>query len=548
MTTTPDLSQICPTTTHAALTRAAFLGPDVEAIVGPGERCTYRRLSERVAVVRSALHRFGVRHGDHVALCMGNGVRWVEIFLAASSLGAVVVPVNTRFRTEELAYVLRQSRASLLITADVFLRIDFIGMLRTIAPEIDDAAPLESRALPDLRHVVVVGDDVPAGAESWEALLANADSSTDTGVDAMASPDDVALIQYTSGTTSFPKGVLLTHRSMCANGFFSGGRMGLRIGDRFHSARPFFHVAGSSLSILACLQHVATLVTMDRFEAGEALRLFEVERCTHFSGNDTIALMIVGHPDVTTRKLYLRGAWVAASAAVVRQVIDVLGAAECVVGYGLSEASPNVAQSSWWEPEDVRVSTAMALEPGVEVSIRRLDTGAPASANEDGEILVRGWNVMVGYWDKPEETRAALCDGWLRTGDVGHLDDTGRLVFTGRTKELIRVGGENVAPAEVENALHGHPAIVQAVVVGVPDDRLVEVPFAFLRLAEGMELDVDDLRRWCKERMAGFRIPAHFRIVADFESIGMTASGKVRKTDAALAAHEILKSAASVAK
>ena len=539
-----DLDRICPTTTHAALARAAFIAPDVEAIVASGGRCTYRQLSDRVAVIRSALHHSGVEPGDHVALCMGNGIRWLEIFLATTSLGAVVVPVNTRFRAEELAYVLRQSRASTLITADVFLRTDFIGMLRAITPQVDDAAPFESAELPDLRRLVVVGDNVPAGADSWEALLGRAGAA----VGPAASPDDVALIQYTSGTTSFPKGVLLTHRSLCANGFFSGGRMGLRVGDRFHSARPFFHVAGSSLSILACLQHVSTLVTMDRFEPGEALRLFEEERCTHFSGNDTIALMLIGHPDVATRTLHLRGAWVAASAAVVRQVIDVLGATECVVGYGLSEASPNVAQSSWWEPEDLRVSTSMALEPGVEVCIRRLDTGEAALANGPGDIHVRGWNVMVGYWDKPEETRAALDeDRWLATGDVGFLDDAGRLVFTGRTKELIRVGGENVAPAEVENALHSHPAIVQAVVVGVPDDRLIEVPFAFLRLSVGTDLDLGELRRWCGERMAGFRIPKYFRIVADFESIGMTASGKVRKSDAAVVAREGLELTRSTA-
>lgn len=540
-----DLTTVCPTTTHAALARAAAIAPHVEAIVASGERCTYAELERRVALARVALHAVGVRHGDHVALCMGNSVRWVECFLAISSLGAVVVPINTRFRADEMAYALRQSKSSVLITCDAFLRVDFVDMLRSIAPGIDGQAPLELPQLPELRHLLVVGDDVPSGAQAWEALLARSDGD----IPAAAQPDDIALIQYTSGTTSFPKGVLLTHRGMCANGFFSGGRMGLRLADRFHSARPFFHVAGSSLSVLACIQHVSTLVTMDRFEPGEALRLFEQERCTHFSGNDTIALMLIGHPDVATRKRYLRGAWVAASAAVVRQVIDVLGAKECVVGYGLSEASPNVAQSSWWEPEEVRVSTAMALEPGIEVSIRSLETGNVAAPYERGEILVRGWNVMVGYWDKPEETRAAVDhDGWLSTGDVGYLDESGRLVFTGRTKELIRVGGENVAPAEVENCLHDHPAVVQAVVVGVPDERLMEVPFAFLLLAEGAQLDIEDLRTWCKARMAGFRIPRHFLVVEDFELIGMTASGKVRKTDAAVVARESLRLAPGTVK
>ncbi|MGV9862372.1 AMP-binding protein [Rhodococcus koreensis] len=534
------LDGLCPLTTHHALHRAATIGPDVEAIVTARERVTFRELAANAAAVTRALNAHGVRKGDHVAVCLGNGARWVEIFLAVTALGAVVVPVNTRFRADEMAHVLNQSRSSLLITADAFLRVDFIGMLRQIAPGVD--APFSAGdlpELPDLGAVVVVGNNIPAGARQWEDFLAGGAHLPD--LRPAAEPDDVALIQYTSGTTSFPKGVLLTHRSLCANGFFSGGRLGLRLADRFHSARPFFHVAGSSLSVLACIQHVCTLVTMDRFEPGETLRLFEEERCTHFSGNDTIALMILGHPDVHTRRLHLRGAWVAATSSIVRQVIDVLGATECVVGYGLSEASPNVAQSCWWEPEEVRVSTAMRIEPGVEVRISSLPDGGALPAGERGEIQVRGWNVMHGYFDLPEQTRSAIDDdGWLHTGDVGYLDDSGRLVFTGRTKELIRVGGENVAPAEVEDILHKHPAIGQAVVVGVPDPRLIEVPFAFIQLTVDSHLDQEEVTQWCKQHMAGFKIPRHLHIVTDFESIGMTASGKVRKTDAVAVANKIL--------
>jgi fatty-acyl-CoA synthase len=534
------LDGVCPLTTHDALRRAATIGPDVEAIVTSRERVTYRDLITQSDHIRSALAAQGVRKGDHVAVCLGNGPRWVEVFLAVTALGAVVVPVNTRFRADEMAHVLRQSQSALLITADRFLRVDFIDILRQIAPGIDGPFTAgDLPKLPDLGAVVVIGSDVPTGAEQWDTFLAAGKGLALPA--AVAHPNDVALIQYTSGTTSFPKGVLLTHRSMCANGFFSGGRLGLRIADRFHSARPFFHVAGSSLSVLACIQHVCTLVTMDRFKPGETLRLFEHERCTHFSGNDTIALMILGHPDIRTRTLYLRGAWVAASSSIVRQVIDVLGATECVVGYGLSEASPNVAQSCWWEPEEVRVSTAMTLEPGVEVRIRSLTDGADVGPGTRGEILVRGWNVMQGYYNLPEQTRSALSDdGWLDTGDIGYLDDSGRLVFTGRTKELIRVGGENVAPAEVEDILHKHPAIRQAVVVGVPDPRLLEVPFAFIQLSVDSTLDQDELTQWCKQHMAGFKIPRHLQIVTDFESIGMTASGKVRKSDAVAVANKIL--------
>ena len=266
---------------------------------------------------------------------------------------------------------------------------------------------------------------------------------------------------------------------------------------------------------------------MERFEPGEALALMEAERCTHFSGNDTMALMLLNHLDRPTRHLVLRGAWCAASPSIVQRVIDEMGARECVVGYGLSEASPNVAQSCWWEPEAVRVSAAMRPQPGVEVRI------AP-----DGEIQVRGYTVMQGYFDKPEETAKALdADGWLSTGDLGRLDAEGRLLFLGRAKDIIRVGGENVAPAEIEDVLHRHPAVRQAVVVGVPDPRLMEVPCAFVILNDGHAAEGDAVLAWARDRMAGFKVPRYIRFVDGFEAIGMTASSKIQKKQ--LQAHAI---------
>ncbi|MFC6882257.1 MULTISPECIES: AMP-binding protein [Actinomadura] len=530
-----NLTGICPLTADAALRRAAALAPDVQAVVSAQGSATYAELDAEVGAVRAALAAAGVRRGDHVAVCLGNGPRWVALLVAIGSLGAVTVPVNTRFRAEEVAYVLRQSRARLLFTADRFLSSDFAAMLREVCPGVD--ASLPDPSLPDLRDVVVLGPDVPSAARSWEEFLA----APAPPVAPRSAPDDVLLIQYTSGTTSYPKGVLLTHRSMCADAFFSGARLGLRAGDRFHSARPFFHAAGSTLSVLACLQHAATLVTMDRFEAGEALRLMEAERCTHFSGNDTIALMLLNHPDLPRRRLRLRGAWLAASPTIVRRVIGELGASECVAGYGLSEASPNVAQSAWWEPEDVRAAGRMLPQPGVEVAVRDPATGLDRPAGETGEIFVRGWNVMRGYYAMPAETAEVLSpDGWLSTGDLGRLGPDGRLEFAGRAKEIIRVGGENVAPAEVEDVLHRHPEIRQAAVVGVPDARLMEVPFAFVVLGEGCRADPEEILGWARERLAGFKAPRHLRVVEGFEEIGMTASSKVQKRHLAAYARRLL--------
>lgn len=529
-----DIGALCPTTIAAALERAATLAGDVEAVVVGDGRLTYAELAAEVSRIRGGLAAQGVKRGDHVGLCLGNSTLWVSIFLAIGTLGAVTVPINTRFVAAEMAYALRQSKVSRLILCDRFLKIDFIGMLRQIDPAIDERLP--APALPDLRQVIVIGKDVPPAALSWEALLASS-----TGPAPMAcSPHDPLLIQYTSGTTSFPKGVLLTQRSMLGNAFVSGHRMGLRVGDRFHTARPFFHVAGTTLSILSCLQHMATLVSMDRFEPGEALRLMEEERCTHFSGNDTMALMLLSHPDRMARRLVLRGAWLAASPTIVARVIDEFGARECVVGYGLSEASPNVAQSCWWEPEAIRISAAMQPQPGIEVRILK-DDGAQAASGEPGEIRVRGWSVMQEYFDKPDETRAALSpDGWLSTGDLGALDENGRLTFLGRAKEIVRVGGENVSPAEVENVLHRHAAIRQAAVIGVPDQRLVEVTGAFVILKEGAHAEPADIIDWAKSHMAGFKVPRHVWIVESFEAIGMTASAKIQKKQLAEHASKLI--------
>ncbi|WP_329034228.1 AMP-binding protein [Streptomyces sp. NBC_00178] len=529
-----NLRQACPLTAHEALERAALLAPDVEAVVTAGERLTYAELAAEVSRIRSALAGAGIGRGDRVGLCLGNGPRWVALFVALGSVGAVTVPVNTRYTADEVEHTLVHAGVTTLFTADRVLRVDLLDILRDLGVGAD-GTPTGAR-LPGLGRVVVCGDEVPGWATSWPDFLSE---GTDE-VPATGTPDDILLVQYTSGTTSRPKGVLLTHRSMCADAFFSGARLGLRPGDRFHSARPFFHVAGSTLSVLAAMQHATTLVTMPKFEPAEALRLMEQEGCTHFSGNDTIALMLLNHPDRARRTLRLRGAWVAASPTVIRRVIDELGAGECVAGYGLSEASPNVAQSCWWEDDEVRASGAMLVQPGVEVRIRAADDTRDCAPGEPGAILVRGWNVMRGYLDAPEATAAVVdSDGWLDTGDVGALDVTGRLHFVGRTKDIIRVGGENVAPADLENTLHRHPDVRQAVVVGVPDERLVEVPFAFVVLT-GPGTTEDELIAWARTRMAGFKVPRHLRIVDGFESIGMTASSKIQRNRLAAHARHLL--------
>ena len=276
-------------------------------------------------------------------------------------------------------------------------------------------------------------------------------------------------------------------------------------------------MAGTTLSALMALVAGACLVTLPTFEAGAALEMMERERCTLVSGNDTLFQMMMAHPDFPKRKLHLRGGWAAAGPQTMRAIIDKLGAKAICAAYGLSEASPNVVMSDWRDPEELRIQGLAKPHDGVELRI------------VDGEIQVRGWNVMRGYYNNPEaNAKVFTADGWLRTGDLGELTADGRLRMVGRLKDVFRVGGENVAPAEVEEVLLAHPAVQTAQVIGVPDARLGEVACAYVTVQK--KASEEELLAWCKTRMANFRVPRYLKIVENFESIGMTASGKVQKT------------------
>jgi fatty-acyl-CoA synthase len=295
--------------------------------------------------------------------------------------------------------------------------------------------------------------------------------------------------------------------------------VGIRADDRYFNCRPFFHVAGSTLSALMALVSGACLVTLPTFDPGAALELMERERCTMLSGNDTIMQMLMGHADFPKRRLSLRGGWAAAGPQTMRAIIDVLGAKNICAAYGLSEASPNVVMSDWRDPEELRVQGLARPHDGVEIRI------------VENEIQVRGWNIMKGYCNNPEaNAKVFTTDGWLRTGDLGELTSDGRLRMVGRLKDVFRVGGENVAPAEVEEVLLAHPAVETAQVIGVPDARLGEVPCAYVTLKSNRSVSEQELIDWTKARCANFRVPRYLRIVDDFEAIGMTASGKVQKT------------------
>ena len=479
----------------------AFLAaqpPRAPALVTPTRRLDYGALHAAAQSVARAMHGLGLRKGDHAAILMGNDEHWLALFYGAALLGVVTVPVNTRFKAAELEFCLRQADCKAIFFAPQFLGNDYAAMLRATGGRL----PL-------------LANQVALGQASWRRFAA-----LDRGqsIPSSVKPDDLLLIQFTSGTTAYPKGVMLTHDSMLRNAWAAGERIGATPADRYFNCRPLFHVGGSTLSALMCLVHGACLATLPTFEAGAALAMMEQERCTLTSGNDTIFQLLMGHPDFPRRKLRLRGGWAAAGPQTMRRIIDELGAKHICAAYGLSEASPNVVMSDWRDAQALRVQGLATPLP--ELQLRTLD----------GEIQVRGWSVMRGYYNNPEATAQALTeDGWLRTGDLGELRPGGRLQMHGRLKDVFRVGGENVAPAEVEEVLLAHPAVESAQVVGVPDVRLGEVPCAYVTLRAGHKLTEDALLAWTRERCANFRVPRYLRIVRDFDAVGMTASGKVQK-------------------
>ena len=518
-----------PRTLHQILAEQASSRGDAEALVTPTARVDYRGLRAQVRRAAKAMHALGVRRGDFVGVLLGNDEIWVTLFYAAATIGAVTVPVNTRFKSAELAFCLRQADVKLLLLADRFLGIDLVSYLRAAEPAVD--AILPGAALPLLRQVVIIGDEVPAAARRYDAFLAHGDAVADETLDALVNavrPDDLLLIQFTSGTTAYPKAVMLTHDNMLRDAWAVGRRMGIRPDDRYFNCRPFFHVAGTTLSLLVALDAGACLVTLPTFEAGAALAMMARERCTLTSGNDTLFQLMMGHPTFEQTSLHLRGGWAAAGPETIRNIIERMGARAVCVAYGLSEASPNVTLNDHRDPEALRIAGLGKPLDGVEVRIT--EDGRTLAPGATGEIEVRGWNVMRGYYKNPTETARVLsADGWLRTGDLGVLTADGRLRMVGRIKEVFRVGGENVAPAEVEEVLLTHPAVATAQVVGVPDARLGEVAAAFVTLEAGSSASVHELILFLRERCANFRVPRHLAIVDGFEAIGMTASGKVQK-------------------
>ncbi len=497
--------------------------PEREAVVAGDARLTYTQYRARVRELAKGLHRLGVRPGAKVALLMGNRLEWLLTDFAVAMLGATLVPVSTWSRARELDYVLRHADATTLITVDRFLGQDYLAMLAEIGAGVSH--------FPLLRHLVCLSPERHHGLTAFGDLAELGAAVPDREIDALqraVKPTDIPYILYTSGTTSTPKGVPLAHAGLIENMFNIGERQHLDERDRLWMGISLFWGFGCENALLAVMTHGGCVVLQERFDAGDALRLIERERCTVYYGTPNIALALTEHPDRRHCDLRsLRTGAAIGSAQAMHMVMD-LGAAEICNVYGLTECYGNCTVTDAHDPVDVRLHTVGRPLPGMEIKIADPRTHRPLPPGEVGEIAIRGY-MMPGYYKDPEKNAAAFdAEGWFLSGDFGVIDDDGRLRFRGRIKEMVKTGGINVAPLEVEEILLGHPEVEQAYVVGVPDARREEAVAAVVVLRTPGAVSADDLRAFCAKALAAFKVPQHVRFLAR-EELPLTASGKVQK-------------------
>jgi acyl-CoA synthetase (AMP-forming)/AMP-acid ligase II len=496
---------------------------DTEAVVDGDRRVRYSELVTMVTDAARALIAAEVGPGDRVAMWAPNSLEWIVAALGITSAGAVLVPVNTRFRGNEAGYVLGRSRARVLFTVRGFLDTDYPALLTDAGVD-----------LPALERIVLLGGDADDATATWSDFLQRgapvAPAEVDQRVDVLG-PDDPSDVVFTSGTTGNPKGVVMTHGQTLRAYLDWCDFADLRQGDRYLIANPFFHIFGYKAGVLASLMRGATIYPVAVFDAGAVLELTERERITVLPGAPTIYHSLLEHPDHATRDISsLRVAITGAAdipVELIRRVHEELPFERIRTGYGLTEAG--TVTGSKTDDDFEHIATTVGVPwPGFEV--RTVDqSGADVPVGEPGEVLVRGDTVMRGYFEDPEATAAAIdADGWLHTGDLGALDADGYLRIVGRIKDMFIVGGFNAYPAEIENLLLAHPDISQVAVIGVPDERLGEVAHAFVVLAPGAVSDAANIIEWARGRMANFKVP---RRIDFLDELPINATGKVVKDE-----------------
>jgi fatty-acyl-CoA synthase len=507
-------------TIGSAFDRTVAAHADHEALVVPfqGVRLTYRELAERVDRLAKGMLGMGLETGDRMGMWSPNNAEWVYVQFAAAKVGVILVNINPAYQTEELRFALAQSGCRALVSATGFKSSDYVAMVAAVRP-----------SLPDLEHVVFL--DTP----DWDGLLeggAGVPPEELAARSASLDNQDPINIQYTSGTTGFPKGATLTHRNLLNNGYFLGEGFRYSENDRVCIPVPFYHCFGMVIGNLANLTHATTTVLpAPAFDALATLQALEAERCTSVLGVPTMFIAMLAHPQFHEFTLSsLRTGMMAGSPCpteVMKQCVDEMHMNEVTIGYGMTETSPVSTQTSPDDPLDKRVGTVGRVLPHVQVKIVDPATDETLGLNEAGELCTKGYSVMLGYWNEPQMTAEAIdADGWMHSGDLAIMDADGYVSIVGRIKDMIIRGGENIYPREVEEFLFGHPDIVDVQVVGVPDEKYGEELVAWVRLRDGATLTRDDLAAFCSGRIAHFKIPRYVQVTDEFP---MTVTGKVQK-------------------
>lgn len=523
-------------TIGAALDEQASLRPDAMALILGDHRLTWGALAARVDSLSRGLIAWGVDRGDHVAVMGPNSLPWVLLEYALGKIGAVLVTVNPSFRAQELSYLLQQGQVSTLFVASRYRQVDISAVLQTILPDLAASDPMNGRNgddLPDLRRVGCLGPDALAGALPFDRLLTLADqvSPDDLARRALAvQPDDVFQIQYTSGTTGKPKGAMLTHKGTYNNARLMADRAGFGPDERLLSAMPFFHTAGCVCNVLGMLAVGGCLIALPDFDAGDMLAAVEDHRATVINAVPTMYLRMLDHPDLPQRDVSsFRIAFAGGTSippAMMRDLKERMGADPMII-MGMTECSPIITQTDPADDFETRISTAGKPLPHIALRIIDPDTGAPVAFGEPGELLIQGFGVTRGYFDMPDQTAETIdADGWLRSGDLAVLAETGHLRIVGRIKDMLIRGGENIYPVEIEDALLQHPDIAQAQVIGVPDPQMGEEICAFVTPAGAARLDPEEVKDWCKATFARHKMPRHLHVI---DAMPLTANGKVQK-------------------